>query len=85
MKSLEYRQQGSTDWLPYTAAVTFDEGKTYNIEYRATDRKDNVSAVKTATFTILKIQDETAPTANATTAGNVGPARPLRRLDHADA
>ena len=71
VKSLEYRQQGTTDWLPYTAAVTFEEGKTYNLEYRATDRKDNVSAVKTATFTILKIQDETAPTANATTAGNV--------------
>ena len=58
MKSLEYRQQGSTDWLPYTAAVTFDEGKTYNIEYRATDRKDNVSAVKTATFKVLKINDD---------------------------
>ena len=89
VKSLEYRQQGSTDWLPYTAAVTFDEGKTYNIEYRATDRKDNVSAVKTATFTILKIQDETAPTANATTAGNrtsaaTSSARPRSRVTATD-
>ena len=56
VKNIEYRQQGSTDWLPYTAEVTFDEAKTYNVEYRATDRKDNVSAVKTATFEILQDQ-----------------------------
>ncbi len=70
VKSLEYRLQGSTEWLPYSDAVTFDEGKTYNVEYRATDRKDNVSAVKTATFTVLKIDDKTAPTATAVTSGN---------------
>ena len=34
------------------------------------DRKDNVSAVKTATFTVLKINDTTAPTATAATSGN---------------
>ena len=70
VKNLEYRQAGSTDWLPYSAEVTFDEGKTYNVEYRATDRKDNVAAVKTATFTVLKINDTTAPTATAATSGN---------------
>ena len=46
------------------------QGRTYNVEYRATDRKDNVAAVKTATFTILKINDTTAPTTNATASGN---------------
>ena len=29
VKNIEYRQQGSTEWLPYSAEVTFDEGKTY--------------------------------------------------------
>ena len=70
IKSIEYREQGSTDWLPYTAAVTFTDGKKYTIEYRATDNKDNVSAVKTATFKILEINDTTAPTATAAAAGN---------------
>ena len=70
VKNLEYRQAGTTEWSPYSAEVTFDEGKTYNIEYRATDRKDNVSAVKTTTFTVLKINDTTAPTATAATSGN---------------
>ncbi|WP_170179090.1 OmpL47-type beta-barrel domain-containing protein [Solirubrobacter pauli] len=70
VKGIEYRQQGSTEWLPYTTDVTFEEGKTYTIEYRATDRKDNVSAVKTASFEILKINDSTAPVVNAATSGN---------------
>ena len=70
VKNLEYRQAGSTEWLAVLRKVTFDEGKTYNVEYRATDRKDNVSAVKTATFTVLKINDTTAPTATAATSGN---------------
>ena len=85
VKNLEYRQAGPTDWLPYSAEVTFDEGKTYNIEYRATDRKDNVSAVKTATFTVLKINDTTAPHGDGRDVGQQGPARQLRRLRHAHA
>ena len=70
VKNIEYRQQGTTEWLPYSAELTFDEAKTYNVEYRATDRKDNVSAVKTSTFTILKINDTTAPVVTSATAGN---------------
>ncbi len=70
VKSIEYREQGSTDWLPYTAAVSFTAAKKYTIEYRATDKKDNVSAVKTAAFEILAINDTTAPTATASTSGN---------------
>ncbi len=69
VKSIEYRQQGSTEWLPYTTELTFEEGKTYTLEYRATDRKDNVSAVKTTSFEILKINDSTAPVVNAATTG----------------
>ena len=61
VKSIEYREQGSTDWLPYTAAVDFTAAKKYTIEYRSTDKKDNVSAVKTATFEILAINDDDAP------------------------
>ena len=51
-------------------AVDFTAAKKYTIEYRATDRKDNVSAVKTAAFEVLAINDSTAPTATAATAGN---------------
>ena len=70
VNTIEYRQQGTTAWLPYTAEVTFDEAKTYTVEYRATDRKDNVSAVKTTTFEILKINDTTAPVVTAAASGN---------------
>ncbi len=70
VKSIEYRVNGEADWHAYTSAVTFNEAKDYSVEYRATDRKDNVSAVKTATFKVLEIHDETAPTASASTSGN---------------
>ena len=70
VKNIEYRVNGETDWHAYSNELTFDTAGTYNVEYRATDRKDNVSAVKTATFTVLKINDTTAPTTNATAAGN---------------
>ena len=70
VNTIEYRQQGTTAWLPYTAEVTFDEAKTYTVEYRATDRKDNVSAAKTTTFEILKINDTTAPVVTAAASGN---------------
>ena len=70
VKNIEYRQQGSTDWLPYTTDVVFNEAKTYNVEYRATDRKDNVAAVKTATFEVLQINDTTPPVTSADASGN---------------
>src|SRR3954471_5773249 len=68
-KSIEYREQGTTDWKPYTAAVDFTAAKQYTIEFRATDNKDNVSAVKTTAFEVLTINDNTAPTATAAATG----------------
>ncbi|MBE2317690.1 PKD domain-containing protein [Solirubrobacter sp. CPCC 204708] len=70
VKNIEYREVGASEWQPYSNEVTFEEGKTYNIEFRATDRKDNVATVKTTTFEILKINDTTAPVVTAATAGN---------------
>ncbi|HEX6022884.1 MAG TPA: ThuA domain-containing protein, partial [Solirubrobacter sp.] len=69
---IEYRINGATDWTPYTEPVHFtgEQVNDYTVEYRAKDRKDNVSAVKTATFKVLKIDDETAPTTNATAEGS---------------
>ena len=43
--------------MPYTTDVKFTEAKKYTVEYRSTDKKDNVSATKTATFEILAIND----------------------------
>ena len=71
VKNIEYRVNGEADWHAYSSELTYDTAGTFNVEYRSTDKKDNVSAVKTATFTVLKINDTTAPTANATTSGNV--------------
>ncbi len=69
VKNIEYRVNGETDWHEYSSELTFDTAGTFNVEYRATDRKDNVAAAKTATFTVLQINDTTAPTTNATAAG----------------
>ena len=70
VKNIEYRVNGETDWHEYSNELTFNTAGTYNVEYRATDSKDNVAAAKTATFTVLQINDTTAPTTNATAAGN---------------
>jgi PKD repeat protein len=70
LEGIEYRVNGETDWHPYTEPLTFTQGRQYSVEYRATDRMDNVAAPKTATFEVLEIDDETAPTADATAAGN---------------
>ena len=71
--------------MPYTAAVDFTAAKTYTIEYRATDNKDNVSAVKTATFKVLEIHDDDRPDGHRGHRGQPGPAQLLHRLRHAHA
>ncbi len=84
-KSIEYREQGQTDWMPYTAAVDFTAAKTYTIEYRATDRKDNVSAVKTTHVQGPRDQRHHRPDGHGRHGGQPGPAQLLRRLRHAHA
>jgi plastocyanin len=67
--TIEYRRTGETEWQPYGGPVTFNEAGEYSIEYRATDRMANTSAVRTATFTVLEIDDEQAPTVTGSLTG----------------
>ncbi|HWK29748.1 MAG TPA: PKD domain-containing protein [Solirubrobacter sp.] len=70
VKSIEYKVNGEADWHTYETPIAFNTAGNYSVQYRATDRKDNVSAVKTATFKVLEIHDETPPTATASTSGS---------------
>ena len=60
----EYRVNGG-DWTSYTAPVPFENGGTYTVEYRATDRAGNVSAPQSTTFTVR--DEPTGPPATCTT------------------
>jgi len=68
--TIEYRVNGEVDWHEYTGPVTFDQEDDYSVEYRATDRMENVSAVRTATFSVLEIDDTVAPTVTASLEGS---------------
>ena len=68
--TIEYRLAGATDWVPYGGPVTFDEEGDYTVEYRATDRKDNTSAIRTASFSVVEIDDDEAPTVSASLSGS---------------
>src|SRR5690606_23939436 len=59
VQGIEYRVNGESEWHPYSEPLTFTQQGEYTVEYRATDRKDNVSAVKSASFEVLEIDDET--------------------------
>jgi PKD repeat protein len=69
--TVEYRVNSDAegDWQPYTAPVVFDEVGTYTVDYRATDRNENVSAVKETTFEVVELNDEDAPTVSAAVSG----------------
>ena len=69
VKSVEYRVGGAGDWQPYTAPHAFSEPGTYSVEYRATDRFDNASEVKTATFSVVATNDHAAPVVTAALSG----------------
>ena len=69
VKSVEYRVGGAGDWQPYTAPHVFSEPGTYSVEYRATDRFDNASEVKTATFSVVATNDHAAPVVTAALSG----------------
>jgi regulation of enolase protein 1 (concanavalin A-like superfamily)/plastocyanin len=67
--TIEYRLAGETEWQEYSGPVTFDEAGEYSVEYRATDRMENVSTVRTANFTVVEIVDEEAPTVTGALTG----------------
>jgi len=66
--TVEYRV-GAGDFQPYSAPVEFDTPGDYTIEYRATDEFDNTSAVMTATFSVVEVDDDVAPTVAHTLSG----------------
>ncbi|WP_078957927.1 OmpL47-type beta-barrel domain-containing protein [Streptomyces glaucescens] len=63
------------DWLPYTAPVVVDRVGTHTVRYRAYDRAGNVSAEKTAEFTVVAppSDDTTPPDTSATVGGERNP------------
>ena len=52
VQTVEYRTNGGA-WTPYTAPVAFNTAGNYDVDYRATDKVNNTSAVKSVTFRIL--------------------------------
>ena len=83
--TIEYRLDGAPDWQPYGGPVTFDEAGDYSVEYRATDRMDNTSAV--AHRDVHRARDRRRAGADGHRVADrlAGPARLLRRQRDADA
>ena len=52
VQTIEYRVNGGA-YTAYTAPVAFNTPGTYDVDYRATDKVNNTSAVKTISFRIL--------------------------------
>jgi len=76
VERVEYRvnSDDEEDWQTYSAPVEFDQPGTYDVDYRATDRNDNVSAVKQAAFTVVHLEDSQAPAVTGTLSGSQNPA-----------
>ncbi|MER5195764.1 OmpL47-type beta-barrel domain-containing protein [Streptomyces sp. NPDC002755] len=60
--AIQYAVGAAGDWIPYTAPVVVDQVGSHRIRYRAFDKAGNVSAEKTAAFTVVAPpSDDTAP------------------------
>ncbi|MFE2040664.1 OmpL47-type beta-barrel domain-containing protein [Streptomyces sp. NPDC059477] len=72
---IEYAIGDAGAWQPYTAPVVVDQVGAHQVRYRATDKAGNVSAEKTARFTVVAPQtdDTTAPETSATVTGERNP------------
>ncbi len=68
IRSIEYRMNDAQEWETYTAPLSLEPG-TYTIEYRATDRFDNVSEVREVTLTVEDLNDDAAPAVTAEVQG----------------
>ncbi|MER7478008.1 family 16 glycoside hydrolase [Streptomyces sp. NPDC126510] len=68
---IEYATGETGAWQPYTAPVVVDQVGSHRIRYRAFDKAGNVSAEKSAAFTVVAPQsdDTTAPETSATVSG----------------
>ncbi|MFI8890095.1 OmpL47-type beta-barrel domain-containing protein [Streptomyces paradoxus] len=68
---IEYAIGDAGAWQPYTAPVVVDQVGSHRVRYRAFDKAGNVSAEKSAAFTVVAPQSEdtTAPETSATVTG----------------
>ncbi|MFI8090121.1 OmpL47-type beta-barrel domain-containing protein [Streptomyces sp. NPDC086080] len=68
---IEYAVGADGAWQPYTAPVVVDQVGTHTVRYRALDRAGNVSAERSAQFTVVAppTDDTTAPETSATVDG----------------
>ncbi|MFF8933651.1 OmpL47-type beta-barrel domain-containing protein [Streptomyces paradoxus] len=68
---IEYAIGDTGAWQPYTAPVVVDQVGSHTVRYRAFDKAGNVSAEKSAQFTVVAPQsdDTTAPETSATVTG----------------
>lgn len=68
---IEYALGATGAWQPYTAPVVVDQVGDHTVRYRAFDKAGNVSAEKSAAFTVVAPQsdDTTAPETSATVTG----------------
>ncbi|GAA3292674.1 hypothetical protein GCM10020295_12580 [Streptomyces cinereospinus] len=72
---IEYAIGPDGAWQPYTAPVVVDQVGSHQVRYRAFDRAGNVSAERSAAFTVVAPQtdDTTAPETSATVSGVTNP------------
>jgi hypothetical protein len=68
---IEYAIGEAGAWQPYTTPVVVDQVGSHRVRYRAFDKAGNVSAEKSAAFTVVAPQsdDTTAPETSATVSG----------------
>ncbi|MER5830613.1 family 16 glycoside hydrolase [Streptomyces sp. NPDC002130] len=71
VERIEYAVGDAGAWQPYTAPVVVDQVGSHKVRYRAFDKAGNVSAEKSAQFTVVAPQsdDTTAPDTSATVSG----------------
>ncbi|MFF7159973.1 OmpL47-type beta-barrel domain-containing protein [Streptomyces sp. NPDC008086] len=72
---VEYAVGDEGTWTPYTTPVVVDQVGDHKIRYRALDKAGNVSAEKSAEFTVVAPQsdDTTPPETSATVGGEQNP------------
>ncbi|WP_327320968.1 OmpL47-type beta-barrel domain-containing protein [Streptomyces sp. NBC_01235] len=68
---IQYAVDDTAGWIPYTAPVVVDQVGSHRIRYRAFDKAGNVSAEKTAAFTVVAppSDDTSPPNTSATVTG----------------
>ncbi|MFC9126312.1 OmpL47-type beta-barrel domain-containing protein [Streptomyces sp. NPDC057099] len=75
VERIEYAIGDTGAWQPYTTPVVVDQVGAHKVRYRAFDKAGNVSAEKSAAFTVVAPQsdDTTAPETSATVSGERDP------------